>query len=160
MWEPPKNQSPLIINDRRGQKKEPRPEPVPEVAEESGEKESWKDTAYMVVMMRTPSGTMVAGRAVGERSDGRVFVADWIFPPVWQKETEWTQYAQKRLDKYLGSKCIETEVCSDHKRYLPQWGQADMDRLNRIATQAVPSCIETLMRAEQARQSALYTPGR
>jgi hypothetical protein len=158
----------FVINDRRGQKKEPRQDIqiVQAQLEENTDKSSWKEVCFPMLLMNVQTGqgqppqTIVMGRAAGERSDGRVFIADYALPQVWEAGFDWTKYAQKRLDTFLGCDCKETVPCATHKMYLPQWQQQDMQRLSAIAQAPVPRPLEILMMAEQARRSNLIVPGR
>lgn len=125
-----------------------------------GDKSTWKNVAYLVALIPGGQGNLiVAGRAVGLRSDGKPFVADYILPPVWPKDLNWTEQAKKRLDTFLGCDCNEHGPCAVHKVYLLQWVNADTQRLQLMASQPVPEAVEVLMRAEQSRaQSRIVVP--
>ena len=140
--------------DRRGEKKPEQIVAKPEQAvKDSPEaKGAWDDVTYMVVLAQGPTGQiMVLGRAVGLREDGETFVADWIFPPLWQEGFRWEPEVKKRLDTFLNCDCTISGPCSIHKMYIPQWMQADTQRLNLLAAAPVPRALETLTKAEQAR---------
>jgi hypothetical protein len=150
------------ISDRRGRNKEeavPVPVPVLQPTEESTK--DWEDVAYMVVLVQSNQGPLVAGRAVGLRGDGKPFVADWFLPPIWPEDLNWTDKARERLDTFLGCSCTSASACAVHKMYLPQWIKADTQRLQLMGASGVPKAIEVMMKAEQARSASnIAIPGR
>lgn len=146
------------VIDRRGQKKEPR-EVVPDVSREAPAGDHWRSVAYLTALMQGPQGQIIVqGRACGLRSDLLTFVADWVFPPVWNENIDWCGLAKKRLDTFLGCSCTSAGACAVHKLYLPQWMQQDADRLNRLAAEPVPEVVEYMMRAEAAKRDRRIVP--
>ena len=95
------------IIDRRGEKKEtPAPALVIEAnAEPEGDRSSWKNVGYMIVLVPSNAGPLVVGRAVGLRSDEKFFIADWFLPQIYPEHLDWTVEARKRLDTFLGCEC-------------------------------------------------------
>lgn len=159
----------FVVNDRRGRRgEEVAAEPVGTVltitevvAEPSGSKSSWKDVAFMTAFAQSEQGILPIGRAVGVREDGRLFIADWLMPPHWRKGTDWMALAKARLDTFLGCDCNELGTCATHKVYVAGWVSSDTERINRLRSEPLPLAIETLMRAEMARQqSKIVVPGR
>lgn len=162
--------SAFVVNDRRGEKKEPR-EVEPAVGEqrqaieEAKDKGSWKDVCYTLAMMQAKGGQVITMiRACGLRSDDRPFVADWVVPPFWPDATDmgrWQEYAKERLDTFLNCECIEGGPCSDHRRDIARWMNADGERFERTAASPVPPSLEGYLRAEMSRQSGrIVAPGR
>ena len=150
------------VIDRRRQNKEETAAPenisVP-ATENTGDKSTWKDIpknpAYMVVLAGSPSGQpIVSGRAVGVRADEKFFIADWIFPPIYPEHFDWTVEVRKRLDTFLGCDCTSAGPCGVHKMYLPQWLEADSQRLALIGSSKVPEAVEVMMKADQARKAS------
>lgn len=128
---------------------------------EEGDKSSWKNIGYLVVLAQNSNGPVMMGRAVGLRSDGRPFVGDYTLAPIWKEDFMWQPHAKKRLDTFLNCACIEHSPCSTHKLYFENWQRADLERINAIVSEPLPEAIEILMRAEMARQqSRIVAPGR
>jgi hypothetical protein len=162
----------FVVTDRRGERKAPQ-EDVAVVsgarreAEVSKDKSKWKDVSYIIVQAQIAPGAVVnVLRACGERSDGRPFIADWIMPHYWTDKVDIIQVATKnargRLDTFLNCACLEGgNQCSDHRESLALWGKLDMERMNKLSNQPMPSSLELVVRAEQARQkSSIVAPGR
>jgi hypothetical protein len=152
---------PFVINDRRGQPKEPRPEtviePEPEVV---GDRSSWKSYAFYVVPMQTQGGVMMFGRAAGLRSDGQAFAGDYLLAPLWDEDFVWQKWAKKRLDTFLNCGCASVEKpCAIHQEYFKNWMAADSERVGAIANAPVPEAIEAYLKGEQSRQR-IVAPGR
>jgi hypothetical protein len=155
----------FVVNDRRGEKKEPREE-VPVVseaarkAEASKDKSKWKDVSYLIVQAQVAPGAVVnVLRGCGERSDGRPFVADWLMPQYWTDKADIIQVGTKnvrgRLDTFLNCGCMEGgNACDDHRESIALWGKLDMERLNKLSNKPMPSSLELVIRAEQARQQS------
>lgn len=145
----------FTIVDKRGVQAEEVEKPIiiEDQTTEFTKKRRWKNVAYAIVMMKGPGGqTFIAGRAVGLRLDGdKPFVADYIFPPQWPRDLNWVHEVDKRLKTFLGCDCDENGPCAVHKMYLQQWQQADMQRLQMVASQPMPEALEVLFRVEQAR---------
>lgn len=144
-WEP-------VINDRRGQPKEPRVETIAEPTP-TGDTKTWKSVGFMIAMAQGPQGIIVIGRAVGLRGDDNNFVADFILAPIYPEGFDWTKVARQRLETFLGCNCGAGKMCSTHRMYMQQWSEADADRLNRMSAEPMPECLEVLYRAEQARRN-------
>lgn len=157
----------FLVRDRRGEKKEPREEPAVELSEqqttieETKDKSSWQDVSYTFAMIQ-PQGMPVITilRAVGLRSDDRTFIADWIVPPFWTDMREWQTYVTKRLDTFLGCKCVEGKQCVYHRDNIKLWQMADSERFEMTAKSAMPPSLEAQMRAEMAREKRVVAPGR
>lgn len=152
---------PFVVNDRRGQKKEPRPEPVAVEPQETKDNTAWKSIAYLTVLLPTPNGPMPSCRCVGLRSDDLMCAVDWLMPPWTTVEVNFYAEVRKRADTFLGCDCISRHMCGTHNEYLQMWMRADMDRLNGLAATPLPEVLELFMRAEMARKnSAIVAPGR
>lgn len=143
-----------VIDRRRDKKQDAAPLVLVESPEPTGDKTTWKNVAYMIVLFGSQGGPLVCGRAVGLRSDGKFFVADWIFPPIYPEHFDWTVESRKRLDTFLGCDCMSTAPCGVHKMYIPQWQEADGQRIALIGSAPVPEAVEVMMKAEQARKSS------
>lgn len=149
----------LIINDRRGQKKEPRVDPI--VSPPPGQpvdKSSWKSTAFVLIFLNSPNGPIPLGRAVGLRSDEELFVADWQMPPMWSEGTDWTKIARQRLDTFLNCQCGNRRICGTHELYIRNWQKADAERLQAMAAEPMPECLERHMMAERAARPSIVVP--
>jgi hypothetical protein len=150
----------LIINDRRGQKKEPRQDPaILAPADKPRDASSWLNVAFLIVFAPGPQGVIPIGRAVGLRSDDETFIADWQMPPIWPEGLDWTKVVRARLDTFLNCGCGTRELCATHKHYLVQWKQADAERLNAVACEPLPAALERLMMAERASQPMVVPVG-
>lgn len=140
------------VVDRRGSKKAETltiiEEPL-QIHEQSGD---WKSIGYLVILVPAQGGSIVAGRAVGIRSDGEgPYVADYFFTPVWPEHLDWIKEVRKRLDTFLGCECRHGgHQCAIHKMYLPQWLQADTQRLQMGNNTPLPEPVELLIKAERA----------
>ena len=154
--------SKIEVIDRRGSKKEepaavvvPAVEAVPGVA---ADKSSWKkiprNPAFMIVFIPSNAGPLVAGRAVGLRSDEKFFIADYFLPQIYPENFDWTAEARKRLDTFLGCDCASGAPCAVHKIQQPQWIKNDTQRLELIGRSPVPEAIEVMVKAERARAAS------
>ena len=144
------------IKDRRGEKKES-PAPVVVAAPEdqpAADTSSWKSVGYMIALVQSNAGPIVTGRAVGLRSDGLCFVADYFLPQIYPEHFDWTVKVRERLDTWLGCECVRGKPCATHKMYMPQWLKADTDRLELIGSSPVPEAIEIMFKAERSRAAA------
>jgi hypothetical protein len=72
---------------------------------------------------------------------------------MWPEGLQWEPKARERLDTFLDCECKEHGPCATHRMYIPQWQQADIQRLNLMASEPLPEVLEIVMRAEQARAS-------
>ena len=108
----------------------------------------------MIVLVPSNAGPIVTGRAVGLRSDGLCFLADYFLSPIYPEHFDWTEEARKRLDTFLGCDCMRGGACSVHKLYVPQWIKADTQRLELIGSQQVPEAIEVMVKAERSRAAS------
>ena len=145
------------IVDRRRQNKEETA--APEIisapaAENAGDKSTWKNVAYMIVLIGSQGGPLVSGRAIGLRADEKFFIADYFLPPIYPEHFDWTVESRKRLDTFLGCDCTSAGPCGVHKMYLPQWLEADSQRLALIGSSKVPEAVEVMMKADQARKAS------
>ena len=141
------------VIDRRKEKQEsPTTEviAVPE-SQPAADTSSWKNVGYMIVLVPSNAGPIVTGRAVGLRSDGLCFCADYFLPQIYPEHFDWTAKARERLDTWLGCECARGTRCTTHKMYMPQWLRADTDRLELIGNSAIPEAIEIMFKAERAR---------
>lgn len=146
------------IKDRRGSNKE---DPsltvasVPDATHEvAADKSSWKNVGYMICLIPSNAGTIVAGRAVGLRSDEKCFIADYFLPQIYPEHFDWTAEARKRLDTFLGCDCTGGGPCATHKLYQPQWIKNDTQRLELIGSSPIPEAIEVMVKAERARAAS------
>jgi hypothetical protein len=153
-----------IIDRRGGKKVDEAPAPSEQPAQVGpqlvkGEKHTWLDVAYMLTLTQGSQGFIFIGRCVGERSDGRPFIGDWLLPPLWPEGLQWEPKAKERLDTFLDCECVERTPCAIHKVYLPQWQQADIQRLNLMASAPMPRAIEVLVLAEKAAAKIVQPAG-
>ena len=144
------------IKDRRGENKQtPAPVAVEVPSNEpKADTSFWKNVGYMIVLVPSNAGPIVTGRAVGLRSDGLCFIADYFLPQIYPEHFDWTVKARERLDTWLGCDCVRGNTCGTHKMYMPQWMKADSQRLELIGSSPVPEAIEIMFKADQARKSA------
>ena len=151
----------IEVIDRRGKNKEERVKvPVIEaVPEPVGDKSSWKNVGYMIVLIPSNAGPIVTGRAVGLRSDEKCFIADYFLPQIYPEHFDWTAKAKERLDTFLECDCVGGSPCAVHKMYQPQWIKADTQRLEMIGSSPVPEAIEVMVKAERERAaSRIHVP--
>jgi hypothetical protein len=133
---------------------------------ETGSKDSWKSVSYCLQVSPLftkngqSGGALILGTAVGLRGDGKPFVANYALPqPTWPEGFNWEKKAKERLDTFLGCECDYGIPCAVHKMYLPQWQQADDQRLRLESTKPVPEAIEAMFKAESAlRKSPIKIP--
>jgi hypothetical protein len=154
----------FVINDRRGQRKDPREEvtaiTLADNPEPEADKSSWKEVGYFAIPVQTRFGLLMMGKVAGIRSDGRAFCANYLIAPVWTDTFSWQPLARTRLDTYLGCGCSATAPCATHNLYLASWAKADDARAERAAMEPVPQAIEVILRAEMAeQQSRIVVPG-
>ena len=144
------------VTDRRGGKKEEStPAIIPAtVSEPAVDKSSWKNVGYMIALIGSNAGPLVAGRAVGLRSDELCFYADYFLPQIYPEHFDWTVKARERLDTFIGCDCSRASPCAVHKMYMAQWIKADTERIQLIGNSPVPQAIEIMMKAEKARAAA------
>jgi hypothetical protein len=145
------------IIDRRKDKKET---PLPVVVEEPqpiGDRSSWLEVKAAIAPTQInqphpqPPALVLLGRVLGLRSDENAFIADYWLTPDYDDCRDWEAQARKRLDTFLGCDCSSHAPCAIHRMYIPQWQQADMQRLTLAGTKAVPRVVEILHKAELAR---------
>jgi hypothetical protein len=136
--------------DRRGDK-EKAPALVAEVVPEpAADRSSWKNVGYMICLIPSNAGPIVAGRAVGLRSDGKCFIGDYFLSQIYPEHFDWTVESRKRLDTYLGCDCAVGIQCAVHKTYVPQWIKADTQRLELIGSSPVPEAIEAMVKGQRS----------
>jgi hypothetical protein len=140
------------FKDHRGSnKEESAAAPVIAAAPEpTADKSSWKNVGYMICLIPSNAGPIVAGRAVGLRSDEKCFIGDYFLPQIYPEHFDWTAEARKRLDTYLGCECGIGVQCAVHREYLPQWIKADTQRLELIGSSPVPEAIEAMVKGQRA----------
>lgn len=148
------------IVDKRGANKEPVVRDVPAiVTEPTGDFTIFKSVGYLLTFVQLPKiGQMPTCRGIGLRGDGLLPAVDWIMPPLLSEGLDPAKYVRQRLDTFLGCKCVQGKLCSDHERYLRQWYEADIDRLNLVTSTPVCEALEIYMRADQARQGRVAVP--
>ena len=147
--------------DHRGKNKQERVEvPVVEtVPEPTGDKSSWKNVGYMIVLIPSNAGPIVTGRAVGLRLDEKCFIADYFLPQIYPEHFDWTAKARERLDTFLDCECAGGTPCAVHKMSQTQWIKADTQRLELIGSSLVPEAIEVMVKAERTRAaSRIHVP--
>lgn len=149
------------FKDRRGDKKET--PPVVLVASDpqpTGDRSRWLEVKAAIAPAQIqqphpqPPALIIVGRVLGLRSDNLPFIADYWLSPDYDDCRDWEGQARKRLDTFLGCDCSNHTPCSIHKMYIPQWKQADMQRLTLAGSKPVPKVLEVLHKAELARQAA------
>lgn len=140
---------------------------VPFKKQVRGEKLSWKSVGYVVAFLPMGSAQVLMVRAVGMRTDERVFTADYALPPMLEEGQDFVGEAKKRLDTFLGCSCYEGGRCKFHGETCPgqagpgKWLEEDIKRLQKIQSGSLPEAVEVLMKAEAARaQNRIVTPGR
>lgn len=145
-----------VVSRRGGNKEGVIAAPILETAPEksAGDKSTWKNVAYMIVLIGSQGGPLVSGRAIGLRADEKFFIADYFLPPIYPEHFDWTVEARKRLDTFIGCDCTSAGPCGVHKMYLPQWLQADTQRLELIGSRPVPEAVEVMIKADQARKAS------
>jgi hypothetical protein len=144
----------FTVVDRRGQNHTPEPEIIPEVRPAS---QTWEDVDYLYTLAQHPQfGMLMLGRAVGVRSDGKPFMADYVlFPRVTNNTIDWRPHSKKRLDTFLNCECsIAHGPCAVHKLYLPKWLEQDLERMQRLSAEPVSRALEALHHAELAKQKS------
>lgn len=124
----------------------------------TGSKRVWTSQALIITLAPAgPQGFFVIGRAVGERQDGLLAVADYLLSapgaPLWDEKKDWVKEARRRLNTFLGCECTMTLQCNLHREVIRNWVAEDSARVNKIGAQAVPHCIELLAKVEQARRN-------
>ena len=136
-----------------------------------GEKLSWKSVGYVMVIM--PIGPPGPGqqqlfmvRAVGLRTDGMIFTADFALPPIWEEGSDYAADAKYRLDTFKSCACDTRGRCKFHGEVCPgpagpgRWLEEDIKRIQKIQTAPVPEAVEVLMKAEAERaQRRIVVPG-
>lgn len=121
----------------------------------TGSKRIWKSVGFIICIVPHPQmGPLIVGRGVGLREDGVCCIADYLFPPVWPEDTDWTKEVRKRLNTWLGCDCATGLPCEMHRREPAKWQQADFERLEKLKQRPLPEALEIMMRAEQARKSS------
>jgi hypothetical protein len=144
-----------IVDRRKDKKESPSLVVIPaEIPEQVGDKSTWKNVGYMIILIPSNAGPIVAGRAVGLRSDELCFIADYFLPQIYPEHFDWTGEARKRLDTFLGCECARGIPCAIHKMYVPQWVEADSQRLQLIGSSPVPEAVEVMVKAERARAAS------
>jgi hypothetical protein len=132
-----------------------------------GEKLSWKSVGYVVAFLPMGQAQILMVRAVGMRTDERVFTADYAFPPMLEEGQDFVGEARKRLETFLACSCDEGGRCKFHGETCPglsgpgRWMEDDIKRLRKIQSGPMPEAVEILMKAEAARaQNRIVVPGR
>ena len=155
------------VVDRRKEKAEAETEVTAPVAiiepVASADKGTWEEVKYGVAFRPAHGGVIILGRAMGLRSDGLPFIADYWFSADWDDNRDWEAQSKKRLDTFLNCDCNSHAPCAIHKMYFDQWLQQDTQRLTLAGTKPVPKVLEILHKAELARRANppnLAVPGR
>lgn len=150
------------IKDRRGERKLD-PVPVAKLVDHleaqltSGDKSTWLEVKAAIAPAQIqqpppqPPTLIMVGRVLGLRSDDLPFIADYWLSPDYDDCRDWEKQARKRLDTFLGCDCASHAPCGIHKMYIPQWQQADMQRLTLAGTKPLPRVLEVLHKAQMAR---------
>jgi hypothetical protein len=151
------------IIDRRGKQTAPPPEEVKkpitaDIAFGAAVKHTWKNVGYAVVIMGINGNQCIAGRAIGLRSDGEPYMADYLFSPIWEEGFDWTAEARKRLDTFLGCACSD-RPCPSHELAMTAWMQGDINRINECSQKPVPEAIEMFI-DHQRKKPNIVIPGR
>lgn len=132
-----------------------------------GEVQSWKSVGFVVAFLPMGQAQVLMVRAVGMRSDERLFTADYAMPPVWEEGDDFTAEAMKRLNTFKACCCDDHGRCKFHGEALPgqkgagKWLEADMKRLQSIQGAQLPEAVEALMKIETERMNnRIVVPGR
>ncbi len=128
-------------------------------AEEFIGKREWTDVAFMIAFLNINGNQTISGRAVGLRSDGRAFVADYLFSPVWERGFDWTAVSEERLNTFLDCGCKDGTACEMHEVTVKAWYEEGLRRIQAIGSQGVPPAVEAFMRAQQQKPN-IVVPGR
>lgn len=153
-----------VIDRRGGRKPDPAPAEVIEAAPEStGDKSGWEEVKYAIAWRPVPQqqpgplSIILLGRALGLRSDGLPFIADYWFSADYEDNRDWEVQAKNRLDTFLNCDCNDYSPCVVHQMYFKQWVQVDSQRLELAGSKPVPKVLEILHKAEMARQERART---
>ena len=148
------------VIDKRGQYN-PIQEPLKSVAVEHDdrpvEERQWVSEDYIIVINQGSDGQpLVIGRALGLANDDNVFFADYLFPPRWRKNFDWTIPAKIRLDTFLQCPCSpKTGPCPYHRRATNGgWTKEDQDNIREDGSRPASKVLEVFFRAERAKQQA------
>ena len=154
---------PLIVIDRRHSNPD-RPadveitSPAPELVktaepEPSGDKNIWVEVLYMWALQPVnPQVMIIKLRAVGERGDGKPFIADVPLLPTPPEDMESLRdEAKRRLDTFLGCECTygAEGTCRKHRNLFREWQEAFERQNLELGKLPVPRCLETLQKAEE-----------
>lgn len=143
--------------DRRGQKKA-EPVEVEKPIVSSTDKSEWEEVKYAIAWRPIPSNgplqIIIIGRALGLRSDGLPFIADYWLTADYDDNRDWEEQAKKRLDTFLGCECSSHAPCAIHRMYIEQWEKQDIHRSQLCGQKKVPKVLEVLHKAERARREA------
>lgn len=157
----------LEIRDRRGANKvDETPAAVEEVREPAafGDKLEWKSKGFTLVYLPMNGQTLLSGRAVGLRTDERLFTVDWLLPPVWDEKLRWQEKALERLETFKCCSCRGGAQCRFHVEHCGgkvgpgKWLLEDLKRLEKVQNTVLPECLEILMKAERSRSQARVVP--
>ena len=132
-----------------------------------GEVQSWKSVGFVVAFLPMGQAQVLMVRAVGIRSDERLFTADYAMPPVWGEGEDFTEEAFERLSTFKACCCDGSGQCKFHGEALPgpkgagKWLESDLKRLQSIQGSQLPEAVEVLMKVEAERaNSRIVVPGR
>jgi hypothetical protein len=128
-------------------------------AEPGAAKTTWRDVAFMIAFMNVNGQQVISGRCLGLRSDGRTFVADYLFSPVWERGLDWTAIAEDRLNTFLDCGCLDGTACEMHQKTCEAWLIEGVQRIQSVGAQGVPPAVEAFMKAQQQKPQ-IITPGR
>lgn len=116
----------------------------------------WQEVAYTVAFFNLNGSQVAGGRCIGQRSDGKIFIADYVFTPFYDEGFDWTKEAKRRLDTYLLCACSDLGACALHQG--DPWMAEGWARLTADTTRPMPKVIELYFRAEKARAPRILAP--
>lgn len=147
----------IEIIDRRGERKVEEAKPVVLADSQATDKSTWEEVKYAVAPLPARGGIVLSGRAMGLRSDGVAFVADWFFTADWDDCRGWEEKVKKRLDTFLNCECSLHAPCAVHRMYIEQWKQADVQRMELANQKPVPKVLEVLHKMAMAQREQAQT---
>jgi hypothetical protein len=131
-----------------------------------GEVQEWRSVGFLPAFLPMGQANVMMLRAVGKRTDDKVFTADYALPPIWEEGADYAAKAKYRLDTFKSCACDERGRCKFHGEVCPgpggpgRWLEEDIKRLQKIQSEPMPEAVEELMKVEAARaQNRIVVPG-
>ena len=131
-----------------------------------GEVQEWRSVGFLPAFLPMGQGQVMMLRAVGKRTDEKVFTADYALPPIWEEGADYAAKAKYRLDTFKSCACDERGRCKFHGEVCPgpggpgKWLEEDIKRLQKVQSEPMPEAVEELMKVEASRaQNRIVVPG-